>query len=396
MREADVIVVGAGLSGCTAAAILAQKGYDVVVVSRDSGTAYHLPESWMYNAPSSVISLGIEKEVLLGSRQQSRSVFCSPDDKFSIQITVNDASEKIRKGSLVWVDRNQLDRVLLETAMAQGATFRPLSRILDCQLSPTQVTLSLESQSIREEWVASHMIDATGKTAFLAGHLNLPTEEKKLDPRVAYFSHFESSSKVANEMKIMPAKGGYLFCLPLSDKRISIGCVIAENLVPINSSPDEIFAQAISSSSYLNSLIAQSTRVLPIIPIKNSQRICLEPSGSRYRLIGEAAAFLDPFFCPGIDFAFFSAEKAVETIIQDDPQGYKSAVNEWLENSKLSVYEKIEESEWKAILRLFADPHLPFVVPLALTQAFGRITEKEHLLKSGVQISRGAYELASR
>ncbi|MCI0382489.1 MAG: NAD(P)/FAD-dependent oxidoreductase [Chlamydiae bacterium] len=395
MREVDVIVIGAGISGCIAATLLARKGYRVVIISRDAGTTHHLPESWIYNPAGSISSLGIEEKILSALRQQSHCTFCSSDSQHSVEVIVKDKAKKIEKGSVVWVERNQLDRMLLNSALDQGVIFQPLSRIINCHVSATEVALSSEAQNERFELKASYIVDASGKTAFLSHHLQLPVEERKLDSRVAYFSHFESQSAMVENMKIVHIDGGYLFCIPISDRRLSIGCVIAENLIQAKASPDEIFASTISSSSYVSCLVAQSTKVLPIIPAKNHQRICLEPSGPRYRLIGDAAAFLDPFFCPGIDFAFFSAEQAVETIEKNTAQNYKTAVREWLENSRFGVYEKIQRSDWKGIVRLFADPHLPFVVPLMFTQAFCQSKEKNLSFKNGIQLAREAYEMAS-
>lgn len=396
MRDVDVIVLGAGISGCIAAALLARNGYQVVLISRDAGTTHHLPESWIYNHPESIHSLGIEKKILSALKQQSRCVFCSSDNKHGIEIVVKNDKEEIQQGDVVWVERNQLDNILLNAALEEGVFFQPFSRIVDCHVSDLEVNLCVESQKGQSKFRAPYIIDATGKTAFLSHHLGLPVEERKLDSRMAYFSHFELQSEIPKEMRIIHISGGYLFCIPLSGQRLSVGCVIAENLIKPNISSDEIFNEALLLSSYMTALTTHSKRVLPVITAKNSQRICIEPSGQSYRLIGEAAAFLDPFFCSGIDFAFFSAEQAVETIKQNTHQNYKSIVMKWLEKSKLNVYEKLEKSDWNSIIRLFADPHLPWAVPLILTQAFGQSVLKEFSFREGIHLAREAYELASR
>ncbi len=393
MREFDVIVLGNGISGCVSAALLANNGLRVLMVSRDEGTTYHLPESWIFSISPSIKKLGIEKKITSAFKKQTSCVFSSSDNQHSVKLLINNTSET-KNGDLVFVDRNQLGRVLLNAALEQGAVFQPLSHIASCQISDTEILLDIETTNKHYDFRASCIIDATGKSAFLSQHLKLPLNEKKLDSRVAYFSHFEIQTDMPEEMRIVHIQGGYLFCLPISNQRLSIGCVIADGLVDINIPPEQIFALATSSSSYIANLIARSKKILPIIPVKNYQCICLEPAGPSYRLVGDAAAFLDPFFCPGIDFAFFSAEHAA-TLMQSSHQDYKAAVEKWLENQQYSAYEKIERSDWNGMLRLFADPHLPHVVPLILTQAFCQLQGEYLPFENGVRQARRAYEMAS-
>jgi|GEM_PF-3697781 flavin-dependent dehydrogenase len=393
MRKVDIVVLGAGVSGCVAAALLAKRGYQVAMISKDAGTAHHLPESWFYNSPSSIQTLRIEEQILSTLRKQTSCTFCSSDHQHSIEISIKDMAET-HQNHLMWVDRNRLDRVLLKTALEQGVAFQPLSRITHCQITDEEVLICIEASNEKHELTASYLIDATGKMAFLSQHLHLPVEEKKLDARVAYFSHFERPGPISEGMKIFSLNGGYLFYIPVSDKRVSIGCVLAEDRINPKQSPEEIFNVAVASSSYLSRFIEHASRVLPIIPAKNSQRICLEPAGLRYRLVGDAAAFLDPFFCPGIDFAFFSAEQAVATIENGTAQDHTAALKTWLETSRLNVFENMERSDWQGVLRLFADPHLPFVVPVMLTQAFGQLRKEDFSFKNGIDLAREAYEMA--
>jgi flavin-dependent dehydrogenase len=391
MREVDVIVLGAGISGSTAAALLRKKGYSVALVTRDCGTRYHLPESWVYKPSSCFSDLNIEGKIISSLRKQSFCTFSSSDNHYSTKFSIK-SRKPIKQGEVAWVDRDHLDQILFNCALDLGTIVYPLSRILNCVLSLNEATISIETDNEQTEIKAKHIIDATGKTAFLTHHLNLKREEKKLDSRIAYFSHFKVPFKKYKEMHIVYIKGGYLFCIPLADQRLSIGCVLSEDSQNSISSPEEVLISSINST-YLGKLIAQSKKILPTLVAKNSQSICLEPAGLRYRLVGDAAAFLDPFFSPGIDFAFFSAEKAAKSIELLDPFSYEASLREWINNSQLSVYEKIDKSTWKEILRLFADPHLPFIVPLLLTQAFCQINGVKPSLNNGILLARRAYEM---
>ncbi len=391
MQKVDVFILGAGISGCIAASLLAKRGYSVVVASRDAGTKYHLPESWVYSPSSVIDDLEIGPLLLSCCKKEVNCSFCSADGRYSIAFSVNDQMQNISYGDVVQVDRNGFDQILLKNAIDNGVAFLPLARIVDCVVSEQSVQVSLEPA---QKFEASYFIDASGKTAYLSQHLKLAYEEKKLDHRAACFSHFEFESSVVDVMKIIAVDGGYLFCIPLSDHRVSIGAVLEAAIVKHLES-EAFFAHAVSLSSYVNKLVNTSKRVLPVIQAKNHERRCLQSAAARYRIVGDAACFLDPFFCPGIDFALFSAELAVTSIQQNDPALYSKLLFEWLDGSHHSVYKKMENSDWRGILKLFADPHLPYTVPLALTQGFLQIVSTDVSLVDGIQASRGTYEMAT-
>ena len=394
MRKVDVVVLGSGISGSVAAMLLAQKGYRVAMISRDGGTKNHLPESWFYHPFNKVHDLGLEDKILPALTKQTSCCFRSADGSISIEIAIADAQKTIRNGDLVQVDRNVFDRVLLNAALEAGVEFFPMSLIKSVQLSSLVETICVFQKGESQQFLSSFIIDATGKSAFLSNHLNLPVSEEKLDARLAYFTHFELLEHKIEKITIISVEGGYLFCVPISHQRISVGCVLAEQAIDKSVVAEEVFAHAVSLSSYVTDLITGAKRVLPIIPAKNHRKICLDPAGLRYRLVGDAAAFLDPFFCPGIDFAFFSAEQAVLTIENEAPLNYRMAIMKWLEESKGAIYQKIEKSSWESIMRLFADPHLPFSIPLMWTQAFTRAVGQQVSLNAGMQAARRSYEIS--
>lgn len=394
MREVDVIVLGAGISGSVAAALLAHQGKRVVMISRDSGTANHLPESWIYHSSASTRLLNIEDKLTDTLRKQTQCIFSSANGQQTIRVSVNETQDTISPGDIVWVNRNQFDCILLDSALTAGVEFIPNSHILNCEIT-SRVNLSYENQGQMHHLSASHIVDATGKSALLSQLLQLPSIEKKLDSRIACFTHYELPDEKLTEMRIICINGGYIFCIPLIDRRISVGCVLAEHHLQNTKSMDELFHSTLALSSCTMQLIEHAKQMLPIIPAKNYQKISQEPSGQYYHLVGDAAAFLDPFFCPGIDFAFFSAEQAVESIKKNSSINYKTALFHWLEHMSESVYQGIEQSKWKDIMRIFADPHLPLAVPLMFTQGFTQITGNNIPFKEGIQLARESYEMAS-
>lgn len=383
MRTVDVIVCGAGLAGCVTAGLLADQGYKVLLADRGEGSSNLLPESWFPSITPGLKQLGLENEISSALNPHATAAFCSADGTFVVEM---------RSKGLQSVDRNRLGQIFLKKALEKGAEPFLKTQIVGCEIQTAGAVVSLKKEEQVERIRSSYVVDATGKSAFLSHLLKLSVKENKLDPRVAYFSHFESIGAMPDSMKIVAISGGYLFCIPVGKNRISVGCVIAEHEIDRKAEPEQIFFSKLASSGYITEILQGAKKVLPVIEAKNFSRVCLEPAGDSYLLVGDAAIFFDPFFCSGIDFAIFSAEQAALSIQRNDSEKYKEALVAWFQHSEGNVYEKMQHSAWQDVMRLFADPHLPWAISSSLVQSFSNIVGGT--LKQKVAEARKAYEMA--
>ena len=392
MRKLDTIVLGSGISGCYAATLLAQQGKKVAILSPILKTKYHLPESWIFNLSNQLKELNILDDLLPCISRESQCVFLSDNGKKSVTINTRQSSTCLESGDVVRVERNAFDQVFLKKAQSVGVKLIEIDQLNDCSISEHNVEVNYKEKGSQKFLKAYSIIDGTGKTAYLTDCLSLSTTEIVLDARYACFSHFEGENLDIECLHIVALDGGYLFCIPINTKRLSIGCVIAKT--HFNSLPnfENMLSSAIENTPFIQNLISASKRVLPVIPIKNSQIICEKPAGERYRIIGEAAVFMDPFFCPGIDFAMISAEQAVLSLEENNPNKYNVFVKEWFNKNKKNIYSQLENSDWTQIVRMFADPHLPYLIPIMLTQAFCQIKKEKLDFREGIDVSRDAYE----
>jgi flavin-dependent dehydrogenase len=390
MSKIDVLILGSGLSGSSAAMLLAQKGYQTCIVTPTGATKNHLPENWMVNYPTFISDRGLDKLLNTSFSHHNACTFCSEDGKRVTRITVDSDKENFDSGDVVNVNRDLFDQILLENAVSSGACLVKFDRLLDFRMQADSVRIDLEVDRKAISLEAPYIIDASGKSAFLTNTLKLPSTETKLDHRLASFSHFIPHNGVSlDDMRIISIKNGYIFCIPTFTDRISIGCVLEEDAYQ---TPEEIFSKGLSQSSYVRYLVENSKQAIPFIPIKNIQRVCLEPYGKHYCIIGDAALFMDPFFCPGIDFAFLSAEQAVSAYQDKNYDRYREFLKTWMSESLLSPYKKLDKSCWKSIIRLFSDPHQPSLIPIFITQALCQLIERPIPLQKGIQLARETYE----
>ena len=155
----DVIVVGAGPAGSTAAKVLAEKGLRVLLVER-----HKLPR---YKSCSGVL---IQKSMDLVRRYYGQDVplsaTCTPvENRGMIFTDVKGRELRFEQGGLnVW--RCSFDNWLTEQAAASGAEVRDGTSAISCEEQPGSISVTLRGESSCTEQ-ARYVIDCEGVTGVL-------------------------------------------------------------------------------------------------------------------------------------------------------------------------------------------------------------------------------------
>lgn len=365
----DVAVLGAGPGGAVAAAICAARGLDVVVMERGDLWGSHLPESWVGGAAEALDGVSGWRDAL---RQDTTVVLRSASSGQSVTITAQAGG-----GEGVRLDRVVLDAILVDHARAAGATVLTgvsVQSVVPPAASADTLIRGVARNGAQVDLSARVVLDASGKSALLGRQLGLlAVDDTDLDPREAVFTHVRPAAPsvltTPGTMTVTGTPFGYVFVIPIDEGRVSVG-VVAVHGHAASGPPAELLEAGLVAVPDVADLLSSGSRILPVIPAMNRTYRCRDVATDWYALLGDAAAFTDPFLGGGLDVALGSGALAAEFAITvlatvapaEAVRAYRVGLAALLDGTD---HRAVASGPGRELLNALTDPHLPPLLPLA-------------------------------
>ena len=308
----DVIVVGGGPSGSTAAHLLARDGLRVLLLEQARFPRFHIGESLLPTNEDVFGELGVD----LGER--GRHVYKTGAEFFELGTNKNAiypfADSLAPERNHAWqVDRASFDLMLLEAAAEAGAVVHQGERVREIDLGEDRVT----ARTAKDSYAARYVIDATGQDTFLAQRFG---SRKRIDSfgRGAVFGHYgDLKPAIVDELhshgriKVVFVEQGWAWSIPLGDGRLSVGLVSRE------SGLDSAWLDGAIEESPELSRILEGARLTGKPSRAGSFSYLNErPHGARWSCVGDAACFIDPMFSSGVALGMIGASRTAKRLRQ--------------------------------------------------------------------------------
>jgi flavin-dependent dehydrogenase len=331
-QHCDVLIVGGGPAGSTAAALLARQGRQVVVLEKAHHPRFHIGESLLPANVALFDKLGVREQVERIGMPKWGIEFISTEHTHSSFLEFADAWDKSMP--YAWqVRRSVLDELLFRHAAASGARTIEGCRVTQVTFEPEGVLAdAVNDDGRKSRWHARYLLDASGRDTLLAAKMGLKKKNDK-HGSAAIFGHFHNAKRLQGKLEgnisIYWFAHGWFWFIPLSDGSTSVGAVCWPYYLKSRDKPlREFFYDTIALAPGLQDRLRDAQLIDDMVyATGNYSYASTRACGERHALLGDAFAFIDPVFSSGVYFAMRSAFAGAELAATelDDPQAAPAA-----------------------------------------------------------------------
>ena len=321
-KNYDAIVVGGGPAGSSTAALLAEKGHDVLVVEKEKFPRYHVGESLMPFCYFPLERLGLIDTLMESANPRKYCVQFVRQDGFLSQ-PFYFFQHFDHPSSTTWqVWRSEFDKMILDKARSNGATVMEETKAKKLIKSGDRVEgITVESDELGSLDIhAPIVVDASGRDCFAAHKQNWMVRDPELK-KIALWTYYKGAKRDpgldegATTVAYLPNKGWFWY-IPLSGDMVSVGIVAERDYLFNGSTKDheEIFQREVLNNEWIKEHLAEAEqtgeyRITGEYSYRN--RYC---ASDGLVLAGDALGFLDPVFSSGVFLALKSGVMLADEI----------------------------------------------------------------------------------
>lgn len=314
--EREVIVVGAGPAGATAAISLSQQGHDVLLLDRqqfprDKPCGDGIP----VGVTEILYDLGLQETFEQGDFYPVDKLRLVSPGGYSFDVPLQ-GGERDTKAHII--PRQQFDTLLQQHALRTGAEFCQ-AQVQQPLIEEGQVKgVKARIDGILQDIKAKVVIAADGATSAIARALR-PDKQQDSHRAIALRAYIDGIELLPNQVEFYLYKNilpGYAWIFPLGSRRANIGLGMRlDKFRQKNYKLEELLQVFMTIPTIKNRLCAGSklhdvmTWQLNFGSQKNIQRVY---DGAV--LVGDAGGFIDPLSGGGIEQAMVSAQFAAESV----------------------------------------------------------------------------------
>lgn len=328
--KADVLILGGGPAGATAAIRLLAKGITPTIIEREAFPRYHIGESMTGECGAIVRDLGLGDRMLEARHpvKQGVVVFGTRGrDDWWLPVMRRDDEGELHEQFTWQVRRSDFDSMLLEEAVKRGADLiegRAVDPIMSEDGSAVRGAVIALGDGSTMSIEADLTLDCTGQATFLANkHVTGPKYLGSYDKQIALFSQVDNYVRDDDSERAKSSGNTHIFykkkyhwgwAIPIDDDITSIGIVVPAEMFRSSGESKAAFVsrEIREMNAGLSDRVPDVNLVEPARVIPNYSFQVRKFAGPGYICVGDSHRFVDPIFSFGLYVAMKEASLAAE------------------------------------------------------------------------------------
>lgn len=323
----DLIVVGGGPAGSTAASFVAMQGHRVLLLEREAFPRHQLGESLLPATVHGICALlGLTEELEKAGFPRKRGGtfrWGNNPKPWTFPFAKN---TDVPGGYAYQVERARFDKMLLDNSRRKGVDVREQHAVKEIVFDGERaVGVTFNDASGKESRAtARFIVDAGGHRARQYNDHVGERVYSKFFQNIALYTYFEHGKRLPapNSGNILSCafKDGWFWYIPLSSTLTSVGAVVSREAAKLmQDGHEQAFNTWVEACPLIAEYLAPAKRVTEGMYGEFRVRKDFSYSTTSFWkpglvLIGDAACFVDPVFSSGVHLGTYSALLAARSI----------------------------------------------------------------------------------
>jgi flavin-dependent dehydrogenase len=348
----QVLVIGGGPAGSSAATLLAREGFSVTLLEREHFPRYHIGESLLPSCLPVLDLMGAREKIeAFGFKKKEGTFFAWGEEHWELRF-----SELFGTGYSWQVRRADFDHLLLEHARSQGVEVHEGVSVRQVNFDGDRaVSAAWERPGGDESGVIAfdYVIDASGRAGLLATKHHKSRRHHDVFKNVALWGYWKNTKPFGfgppGAIGVCSISHGWLWQIPLHDGTVSVGAVMTKDHLreqqEMQADLSEIYHAKIAESEPISNLVAGAELSTEVKAEADYSYVTETFAGPGHLIAGDAACFLDPLLSTGVHLAMYSALLSAATIASILRDGVA-------EKDALRFYAKAYQTSYERLLVL--------------------------------------------